>query len=94
MAMLGRSRGPSSRSRSADAPSPRALVRGRATMYKGAGRNGREHGVRTTGLIFAIMALGLMVAGCDRCGDWYSPFENPFKPSPHSCRNDGSQPQK
>jgi hypothetical protein len=50
--------------------------------------------VRTTGLIFAIMALGLMVAGCDRCGDWYSPFENPFKPSPHSCRNDGSQPQK
>jgi hypothetical protein len=50
-------------------------------------------GVRTTGVIFAIVALGLLVAGCDRCGDWYSPFENPFKPSPHSCRDDGGKPK-
>jgi|HubBroStandDraft_6_1064221.scaffolds.fasta_scaffold18280_5 hypothetical protein len=50
-------------------------------------------GVRTTGVIFAIVALGLLVAGCDRCGDWYSPFENPFKPSPHSCRDDGAKPK-
>jgi hypothetical protein len=48
-----------------------------------------ERYVRTSGLIFAIFALGLLVTGCDRCGDWYSPFENPFKPSPHSCHDDG-----
>ena len=48
-----------------------------------------ERRVRTSGLTFAIFALGLLVAGCDRCGDWYSPFENPFKPSPHSCHGDG-----
>jgi hypothetical protein len=48
--------------------------------------------VRTTGLIFAVLALGLLLAGCDRCGDWYSPFENPFKSSPHACRDGAGQP--
>ena len=91
--MLGRRRCPFKLRRPRALPA--RLVRGRPMMYKGlGGRSGREHGVRTTGLIFAIMALGLLLAGCDRCGDWYSPFENPFKPSPHSCRNDGSQQQK
>jgi len=45
--------------------------------------------VRITGLIFAMLALGLLLGGCDRCGDWYSPFENPFKPGSQVCR-DGS----
>jgi hypothetical protein len=49
--------------------------------------------VRTTGVIFAVLALGLLVAGCDRCGDWYSPFENPFKSTPHACHDGGGQPQ-
>lgn len=48
--------------------------------------------VRITGLIFAVLALGLLVAGCDRCGDWYSPFENPFKPGSHVCRDNPAQP--
>jgi len=47
--------------------------------------------LRKTGLILAVLALALLVAGCDRCGDWYSPFENPFKPAPRSC-HDGPQP--
>ena len=50
--------------------------------------------VRTTRLIFAVLALGLLVAGCDRCGDWYSPFENPFKPAPHACRDGSDQPPR
>jgi hypothetical protein len=44
--------------------------------------------VRITGLIFAVLALGLLLSGCDRCGDWYSPFENPFK----HCRDGAGQP--
>lgn len=49
--------------------------------------------VRTTGLIFAVLAIGLMLAGCDRCGDWYSPFENAFKPGSQVCRDNPSQPR-
>jgi hypothetical protein len=49
------------------------------------------HTLRRTGLIFAVLGLALLVAGCDRCGDWYSPFENPFKPAPHSCRDNADQ---
>jgi hypothetical protein len=49
--------------------------------------------MRTTGLIFAVLVLGLALSGCDRCGDWYSPFENPFKPAPHSCRDSADQPR-
>jgi hypothetical protein len=48
--------------------------------------------VRTSGLILVVLALGLALSGCDRCGDWYSPFENPFKPGPGSCRDDGPKP--
>lgn len=46
-------------------------------MYKAPHSRGAV--VRITGLVFAVLALGLLVAGCDRCGDWSSPFENPFK---------------
>jgi hypothetical protein len=48
--------------------------------------------LRTTGLIFAVLALGLLLAGCDRCGDWYSPFENPFKRGSQVCRDSAGQP--
>jgi hypothetical protein len=48
--------------------------------------------VRTTGLVLAVLALALSVAGCDRCGDWYSPFENPFKPGAYACHDGGGQP--
>lgn len=48
--------------------------------------------LRITGLIFAVLTLGVLVAGCDRCGDWYSPFENPFKQGFQVCRNDSGQP--
>jgi hypothetical protein len=27
------------------------------------------------GRLLCILALGAIVAGCDRCGDWYSPFK-------------------
>jgi len=43
--------------------------------------------------MIGLVALGLLLSGCDRCGDWYSPFENPFKPSPHSCRDVGIKPK-
>jgi len=43
--------------------------------------------MRPLTLTIGLILLGLMLSGCDRCGDWYSPFENPFKPSPNSCRN-------
>ena len=52
----------------------------------------REAMVRVTGLIFAVLAAALLLAGCDRCGDWYSPFENPFKPGSQVCRNGAGQP--
>ena len=48
--------------------------------------------VRTTGLVLAVLALALLLAGCDRCGDWYSPFENPFKRASQVCRDGGGQP--
>jgi len=48
--------------------------------------------VRTSGLVLAVLALALLVAGCDRCGDWYSPFENPFKPGSQVCRDGAGQP--
>jgi hypothetical protein len=25
--------------------------------------------------LLAIAAIGAILAGCDRCGDWYSPFK-------------------
>ena len=59
-------------------------------MYKT--RYSRGAMVRTTALIFTVLAFGLLVAGCDRCGDWYSPFENPFKPGSHVCHDHPSQP--
>ena len=55
-------------------------------------RNSRGTMVRITGLVFAVLALGLLVSGCDRCGDWYSPFENPFKPGSQVCRDGAGQP--
>ena len=67
-------------------------ARSRAGVKSGIIGNSRGTIVRTTGLIFAVLALGLLVAGCDRCGDWYSPFENPFKSSPHACRDGTGQP--
>jgi hypothetical protein len=54
---------------------------------------GRERSLRITGLVFAVLALGLLVTGCDRCGDWYSPFENPFKPGSQVCRDGAGQPR-
>ena len=48
--------------------------------------------MRIARLTFAVLALGLLVAGCDRCGDWYSPFENPFKPGSQVCRDSPGQP--
>jgi hypothetical protein len=48
--------------------------------------------MRITGLLFAVVALGLLVAGCDRCGDWYSPFGNPFKPGSQVCRDNPAHP--
>jgi hypothetical protein len=49
--------------------------------------------VRTFGFIFAVLALGLLLAGCDRCGDWYSPFENPFKHGSRVCHDSPGQPR-
>ena len=40
----------------------------------------------------AMIVLGALLAGCDRCGDWYSPFENPFKPGSQVCRDGAGQP--
>ena len=51
----------------------------------------REAMVRVTGLIFAVL-VAMLLAGCDRCGDWYSPFENPFKPGSQVCRDGAGQP--
>jgi hypothetical protein len=48
--------------------------------------------VRTTALVLAVLALALLLAGCDRCGDWYSPFENPFKRGSHVCHDGAGQP--
>jgi hypothetical protein len=25
--------------------------------------------------LLCVLAMGAIVAGCDRCGDWYSPFK-------------------
>jgi hypothetical protein len=43
--------------------------------------------MRVPRLSFAVLLLGLALAGCDRCGDLWSPFKNP-PPGPHACRDD------
>jgi hypothetical protein len=34
-----------------------------------------------------VVMLGLILAGCDRCGDFWSPFKNP-PAGPQACRDD------
>jgi hypothetical protein len=31
--------------------------------------------VRAVCRLLCVLAMGAIVAGCDRCGDWYSPFK-------------------
>jgi hypothetical protein len=39
-----------------------------------------------------VIALGLMLGACDRCGDFWSPFKNP-PAGPHACREDAAPRQ-
>ena len=37
--------------------------------------------------LLCLLALGALLGGCDRCGDWYSPFKVEV------CRNTTPPPQ-
>jgi len=39
--------------------------------------------------IACLIALGAMLAGCDRCGDWWSPMRGESQ----SCRDQAPKPQ-
>ena len=43
--------------------------------------------IRITCRLFAVLAVGLMLAGCDKCGDLLGIIKNPFEQSPKSCRD-------
>jgi hypothetical protein len=74
---------PGSNGSAGDVSRPTRVARRREILYD----QFMRPRVRKTGAAIGLILLGLLLSGCDRCGDWYSPFENPFKPSPNSCRN-------
>ncbi len=39
-----------------------------------------EFSVRSLFRITVVVALGLSVSACDKCGDWFK-----YSPTPHSC---------
>jgi len=39
--------------------------------------------MRIAARVVLILAFGLSVGGCSKCGDWY------FGPTQHSCHDDG-----
>jgi len=43
--------------------------------------------------ILRILALGTLLAGCDRCGELWSPFRNSPPATPHACRDDAPRQQ-
>ncbi|HXY89332.1 MAG TPA: hypothetical protein VEH75_01790 [Xanthobacteraceae bacterium] len=40
--------------------------------------------------IFALIALAIWLAGCDRCGDW---IKSEGGATPLACKSDGPKPQ-
>jgi hypothetical protein len=45
---------------------------------------------RATGRIACIIALGAMLAGCDKCGDWWW---SPMRGESQTCRDQAPKPQ-
>jgi len=44
---------------------------------------------KSAGRIACIIVLGAMLAGCDKCGDWWSPMRN----DPQTCKDQAPKPQ-
>jgi hypothetical protein len=46
---------------------------------------------RLAGRIACMVALGTLLAGCDKCGDWW--WSSPTHPDPQTCHNPAPKPQ-
>jgi hypothetical protein len=44
---------------------------------------------RYAGRIACLIALGALLAGCDKCGDWWSPMRS----DPQMCKQTAPNPQ-
>ena len=50
----------------------------------------RKRNCRTTlARIAAVIVLGALLAGCDKCGDWWSPMRSEIQ----ACRDQAPKPQ-
>ena len=48
--------------------------------------------VRKAGQVLSVLALGLMLAGCDKCNDWGAVFRSETNLTPQSCKGDAPRP--
>jgi hypothetical protein len=47
--------------------------------------------VRVTARLISVIALALLLAGCDKCGNWFFSAQPPF--GLDACRNTAPRPQ-
>jgi hypothetical protein len=45
------------------------------------------------GRIAFLIVVGAMLAGCDKCGNWWSPLRGEAQSEPQVCREQPPQPQ-
>jgi hypothetical protein len=50
-----------------------------------------ERGLRATARVMSVIALALLLAGCDKCGNWFFGLQAPA--GLDACRNTTPKPQ-
>jgi hypothetical protein len=50
-------------------------------------------GATVVARIGALVVLGALLAGCDKCGNWWSPLRGEAQGKPQVCREQAPRPQ-
>ena len=45
------------------------------------------------GRVALLVVLGALLAGCDKCGDWWSPLRGEAQGEAQACREQAPRPQ-
>jgi hypothetical protein len=61
-------------------------------MAQGAERPGSQR-AWAIGRMAAMIVLGAVLAGCDKCGDWWSPMRGQGPGDTQACREQAPPPQ-